>query len=83
MAGKIHALPKSKEKWGTCDVWGSELSRRKELILGLGILSLLIAMGKASAIPRDEPTVEGLKARAEELKVLRDKILAKMKEISG
>ena len=40
----------------------SALSRKKELILGLAILSLIVTV-KASAVPRDEPTVEELKAR--------------------
>lgn len=41
----------------------SELSREKQRILGLAIFSLLILTVSTGAVPRDEPTVEGLKAR--------------------
>jgi len=63
LAGRSPLFPTSWEKRAPRNAWGSELSRRKELILGLGILGLLVVTGRASAIPRDEPTVEGLKAR--------------------
>lgn len=48
----------------TCSqFWGSDLSRTGQLVLGLGIFSLLVGFAQGAPLPRNEPTVDVLKAR--------------------
>lgn len=43
--------------------WGCELSRSIQMLVAMGVLSVLALGATPSPIPRDEPTVDALKAR--------------------